>query len=370
MRTVAAILRDYNTRFEVTEIELDKPMAGEVLVRMGATGLCHSDLHTVTGAMGTKLPAVLGHEGAGVVEEVGPGVSHVGVGDHVVISWMPVCGHCENCLRNIPQQCSTTYDLMFSGGLEDGSTRISHNDEPVYHYSMASTFAKHMVVPAASAVKIPDDISFDVASIVGCAVTTGIGAVWNAAQVKPGDRVAVFGCGGVGMSAILGARAAGAAPIVAVDVNPGKVEKAIQLGATDGVVWQGDPATVAEQVAAAAGGGTDYSIDASGRVEVIEAAFASTRAAGTTVLVGIAGADEKVSFPARLIPRTERRIIGSFYGTMHPEKAFPLILGMHQRGQLPLRELVSHTLTLENINDGFDLMRSGDTIRAVIDLSD
>jgi S-(hydroxymethyl)glutathione dehydrogenase / alcohol dehydrogenase len=368
VRIDAAVLHKYNESLEIAEIDLAPPKEGEVLVRIHAAGLCHSDMHTVTGSLPTRLPTVLGHEGAGVIEAVGGGVTHVAVGDHVVISWLPVCGHCENCLRGLPQQCTVSRDMMFEGGLTDGTTRMSRQGEPVYHYSMASTFATHMVVPAYSAIKVPASVTFEVAAIVGCAVTTGVGAVWNAARVRPGDRVAVFGCGGVGMSAIMGARAVGADPIIAVDINRDKVEKALACGASDGVLWEESEESVAEKVARAAGGGVDFAFDATGRVDVMEAAFTSTRAAGTTVCIGIAGPDEKLSIPARLIPRTERRIIGSFYGSFHPEKTFPMILDLHRRGLLPLERLVSHRMPLAQINEGFDLMRTGEAVRGVVEM--
>ena len=336
-------------------------------VRLRAAGVCHSDYNAIDGTAETRCPAVLGHEGAGVVEAVGDGVA-LAPGTPVVLSWLPSCGSCEECLRELPHLCAATWEAMAPGGLLDGTSRLSRDGAPVYHYCFLSTFAERAVVPAQCCIPIPDDVPFDVAALVGCAVTTGTGAVWRTAGVRPGDRVAVFGCGGVGLSAVLGAVAAGADPIVAVDVASEKLEAALRLGATGAVEWTGGPDETAEAVRACSGGGVDYAIEATGRTEAARAAFLSTRARGAAVLIGIPGADAEVSLPALSIPRMERRVLGSVYGSARPERDFPALLALYRRGRLPLDRLVAARMPLEEVENAFGLMRSGSTGRVVLEL--
>jgi S-(hydroxymethyl)glutathione dehydrogenase/alcohol dehydrogenase len=350
-----------------SDLELAPPGPEEVLVRLAASGVCHSDWNAVDGTAETPCPAVLGHEGAGIVEAVGPGVTRVAVGDHVALSWAPWCGECEECRRDLPQLCSTVWPAMGTGGLMDGTPRLSRDGEPVFHYSLLSTFAEACVVPERSCIPIPDDVPFDVAALVGCAVTTGVGAVWRTAGVRPGDRVAVVGCGGVGLSALLAAAAVGAEPVIAVDAAPGKLEVARELGATEGVLWQGDAGSTAAAVREASGGGVDYAVEATGRPEAMEAAFLSTRSRGTAVLIGIPRSDAVLSLPATTIPRMERRIVGSIYGSSKPERDFPLTLALYRRGHLPLDRLVSHRLPLDEAERGFELMQSGEAVRVVLE---
>ena len=246
LKVRAAVLERVGARLEVTELDLDPPGPGEALVRLHASGVCHSDLNAIDGTAATRCPAVLGHEGAGVVEQVGEGVA-LAPGTRVVLSWLPACGHCEQCLRELSHLCTTAWTEMASGGLLDGRPRLSRAGEPVYHYSFLSTFAERTIVPAACCIPIPDGVPFEIAALAGCAVATGTGAVWRTAGVAPGDRVAVIGCGGVGMSALLGALAVGAHPVVAVDVSQDKLAAAEELGATHAVAWAG----TAEATAAA-----------------------------------------------------------------------------------------------------------------------
>lgn len=367
MKISAALLPETGAPLEVVELDLAPPGPGEVLVRLHASGVCHSDLNAIDGTAETRCPAVLGHEGAGVVEAVGPGARIV-PGTHVALSWVPSCGACEECLRELPHLCRTAWAAMGHGGLLDGTPRLSRNGEPVYHYSLLSTFADRTVVPERCCVPIPDDVPFEVAGLVGCAITTGIGAVWNTARVRPGERVAVVGCGGVGLSALLGAVAAGASPVVAVDVAPEKLETALSLGATEAVAWAGSAEETAEQVRQASGGGVDYAIEATGRPEAARAAFLSTRARGAAVLIGIPRADAEVTLPALSIPRMERRVLGSIYGSSRPERDFPAILELYRGGRLPLDRLVSHRLPLEHVQEAFRLMTSGTALRVVLDL--
>ncbi|HEX2505567.1 MAG TPA: Zn-dependent alcohol dehydrogenase [Gaiellaceae bacterium] len=363
----AALLPATGAKLEVVELELAPPGPGEVQVRLHASGVCHSDLNAIDGTAETRCPAVLGHEGAGVVEAAGPGTT-LEPGTRVALSWMPACGRCEECLRDLPHLCRTAWEAMGHGGLLDGTPRLSRNGEPVYHYSLLSTFAERAVVPEAACVPMPDQVPFEVAALIGCAITTGVGAIWNTAQVRPGDRVAVIGCGGVGLSAILGAVAAGADPIVAVDVADDRLELARSLGATDVVLWAGDAESTAEAVRTTTGGGVDYAVEATGRPEAGLAAFLSTRARGAAVLIGIPSADAVVPFPALQFPRLERRVLGSIYGSSRPARDFPRIAALYLDGRLPLDRLVGQRLPLDRVSDAFGLMQEGGAGRVVLDL--
>jgi alcohol dehydrogenase len=354
---------------EVTDVDLAPPRAHEVLVRLHASGVCHSDLNAVDGTSETRCPAVLGHEGAGVVEAIGDGVSAIAVGDHVALSWMPSCGRCEECLRDLPHLCREAWAAMGHGGLMDGAPRLSRDGEPVYHYSFLSTYAEATVVPERCVVPIPRGVPFDVAALVGCGVSTGVGAVWRTAAVRPGERVAVFGCGGVGLSALLGALAAGASPVVAVDVSEAKLAFAKDLGATEVVMWQGDAEATARAVRDSTGGGVDYAVEATGRPEAMLAAFLSTRRRGAAVLIGIPRPDAVVPLPAATVPRMERRVLGSFYGSVRPERDFGAILRLYTEGRLPLDRLISHRLPLEEAPAGLELVRTGQAVRAVLEMS-
>lgn len=367
MKIRAVVLEATGGPLTPAELDLAPPAAREVLVRLRASGVCHSDWNAVDGTAENPCPCVLGHEGAGVVEAVGEGVTRVEIGDHVALSWAPSCGECDECRRDLPQLCSTVWPAMGTGGLMDGTPRLSRGGQPVFHYSFLSTFAEACVVPERSCIPIPRDVPFDVAALVGCAVTTGVGAVWRTAAVRPGDRVAVIGCGGVGLSALMAAVAAGAEPVVAVDAAAAKLDVARSFGATGAVLWQGDAQSTADAVREATGGGVDYAIEATGRPEAMEAAFLSTRARGAAVLIGIPRAEAVLSLPATTIPRMERRVLGSIYGSSKPERDFPRTLALYRAGRLPLDRLVTQRLPLEEAERGFELMHSGDAVRVVLE---
>ena len=369
MRIRAAVLEGPGGANVVQEVELASPKADEVLVRIGASGVCRSDYNAVDGTTSSPWPVVLGHEGAGVVEAVGERVARVKPGDHVTLSWTPSCGECGECLRDLPQLCSTIWPLMGAGGLFDETSRLSRGAETLHHYCFLSTFAEAVVVPERACVPIQREVPFDVASLVGCAVTTGVGAVWNTAGVRPGDRVAVIGCGGVGLSALMAAVAVGAEPVVAVDATEAKVEAALGFGASRGVVWAGSAEATAEAIREATDGGVDYAIEATGRGEAMLAAVLATRTRGAAVLIGIPRADTVVPLPALTIPRMERRVLGSIYGSARPERDFPKILDVYLSGRLPLDRLVSHRLPLEGVDRAFELMNSGEALRVVLDPS-
>jgi Zn-dependent alcohol dehydrogenase len=353
----------------VNELELAPPGPGEALVRLHASGVCHSDLNAIDGTAATRCPAVLGHEGAGVVEQVGAGV-RLAPGTPVVLSWLPACGSCAECLRGLDHLCSAAWAGMAGGGLLDGRPRLSRAGEPIYHYSFLSTFAERAVVPAACCIPIGAAVPFEIAALVGCAVATGTGAVWRTAGVRPGDRVAVFGCGGVGMSALLGAVAAGAQPVVAVDLAPDKLALAEELGATHAIAATGSAEGTAERVLDVTGGGVDYAFEATGRPEAALAAFLSTRARGAAVLIGIPAADATLTLPALPIPRMERRVLGSVYGSSRPARDFPALLELYRRGRLPLDRLVSRRLPLDDVEEAFGVLRAGASLRVVLDLEE
>ena len=362
------MLEGIGAPLELAELDLAEPGAGEVRVRLHASGVCHSDLNAIDGTAPTRCPAVLGHEGAGVVEAVGPGVA-LAPGTRVVLTWMPACGACAECLRDLPHLCSAAWAAMDHGGLLDGTPRLARDGEPVFHYSFLSAFADRAVVPAACCVPIADDDPFDVAALVGCAIATGTGAVWRTAGVRPGERVAVLGCGGVGMSAVLGAVAAGAAPVVAVDLEEAKLARALELGATHAVRWTEGPEATAEAIQAATGGGVDYAFEATGRPEVARAALLSTRPRGAAVLIGIPRADAVVTLPALPIPRGERRVLGSLYGSSRPARDFPALLALYRRGRLPLDRLISRRLPLDAVAEGIDLVRTGGALRVILEVA-
>jgi Zn-dependent alcohol dehydrogenase len=369
VRIRAAVLAETNARLTIEDLDLAPPRPGEVLVRLHASGVCHSDLNAIDGTAETPCPAVLGHEGAGIVEAIGAGVVRVVVGDHVALSWAPYCGRCAQCLRGLEHLCGAAWPAMGAGALMDFTSRLSQEGRAVHHYSFISSFAEACVVPEASCVPVQRQVPLDIAGLVGCAVTTGVGAVWHTARVRPGDRVAVLGCGGVGLSAVMGAAALGAAPIIAVDVSEAKLADALELGATDALLWTESAEATAEAVQRASDGGVDYAIEATGRPEVSRAAFLSTRTRGAAVLVGIPRNDAELCLPALSIPRMERRILGSIYGSARPDRDFPLILDQYLRGRLPLDRLVSHRLPLDEIETAFDLLRAGSSRRAVLDLT-
>ena len=364
MDITAAYLCDVDAEFEIDTLELAEPRASEVLVRIVASGVCASDAHTRSGRIPSPLPSVLGHEGAGVVEAVGADVAHVAPGDHVALSWMPSCGRCRHCLAGRPVLCTAAAPHMLAGTLLDGTTRLSKDGEKVFHYSFLSTFATHTVVPAASAVKIAADVPLAVAALVGCAVLTGYGAVVNRANVRPGSSVLIFGAGGVGLSAVMGARTAGAEEIIVVDPVEAKREEATRFGATTTLT----PAEgLVDQVRELTEGfGADYAIDAVGAEGILGQAFEATAAGGTIVCVGVPGAEARPSLPGPALVRQEKVVTGSLYGSSRPAMDMPKILDLFKEGRLPLERMISRTYDLAHINSAFDDLAAGVLNRGVL----
>ena len=349
----------------VEEVDLLQPRRNEVTVRLAATGVCHSDLHYMDGLLSYPTPAVLGHEGAGVVEEVGEGVTYVQPGDHVILSFVPSCGQCSYCVAGRPNLCTVGNRAANRGTLLDGTTRLRKGEQEIYHMMSIACFAERTVVPEPSLVKIREDMPLDRAALIGCSVMTGVGAVINNAGVRAGSVVVVIGCGGVGLNVIQGASLSGAAKVIAVDVNDFKLELAQQFGATHTVNAAKDP-DVARAVRQLSPGGADYAFEVIGRPETMRQAYDATRRGGMTVVVGLAPADAEVSIPAVSL-LGEKVLTGSSYGGARPRIDMPRLVDLYMAGKLKLDELISRRYPLEGINDAFQAMRDGEVARSIIE---
>jgi len=352
-------------RAVVTEtLLLDGPGPGEVLVRVEAVGLCHSDLSVINGARPRPLPMVLGHEGAGVVESVGDGVEDVRVGDQVVFSFVPSCGNCVLCLSGRPALCEAGAHSNGAGTLLSGRRPFSRADRTrVNHQLGVSCLAERTVVASNSVVVIGQPLNPIKAALFGCALLTGIGAVMNTARMPVGSTAAVFGLGGVGMAAVIGAVLAGASTIVAVDPVQSKLDQALELGATHAVLAS---PTSAEEVVTVTKGGADFTFEAVGSGSVMAAAYAATARGGTTVVIGLPHPDQRLDVAAVSVVAEERRILGSYMGSAVPRRDIPRLVALHRGGRLPLDALLSATLAPGQINEGFDALAKGNVIRQVV----
>jgi S-(hydroxymethyl)glutathione dehydrogenase / alcohol dehydrogenase len=356
----AVVAHELN-KFSVENVELDPPQIGEVLVKMRATGVCHSDLSVINGTIPNPFPSVLGHEGAGIVEQIGEGVTHVKPGDHVVLSFVPQCGECFHCVHDEPYLCVVSKN---DGTLLDGTNRTSLNGEKIAVMSFLGNMAEYAVVPGVCVVAIEKDVSFTAAALVGCGVTTGVGAAIKTAQVKPGSTVAVIGCGGVGLSVIQGARIAGATQIIAIDLSVEKMEMAKEFGATHTVTPGGN--TFKEVLGMTNGIGVDYAFEVIGLPATIETTIKLTRRGGTAVLVGVGRMDERFSVNALVIPLTAKTIRGCMYGSVNFKTDFPMYLDMYRNGQLDLDRMVSKTYTIDEAPQAFADLEGGANARGVI----
>jgi NDMA-dependent alcohol dehydrogenase len=362
----AAICTEVGAPLEIADIDLQAPKAGEVRVQLGASGVCHSDLSVTNGTLPIGLPAVLGHEGAGTITEVGEGVDNVKVGDHIVISWVPQCGHCYFCEHEQGELCEVGSLASMSGGLLDMTPRFSRGGSPVFHMAASGTFAEETVIPSIGAVKVADDLPFTAAALIGCGVLTGFGAAVNTASIRKGDTVAVIGCGGVGLNTIQGAKHAGAERIIAVDMVDGKLEHAKQFGATD-TVNAGNGDAVAQVQELTGGRGADVTFEVIGLGPTIEQAFQMARRGGQTVIVGVPKFDVTMTLmPAMDLLVNEKQIRGCWYGSSNVHRDVPMLADLYKKGELKLDELVSRQISLDQVNDALQGMGSGEIARSVI----
>jgi Zn-dependent alcohol dehydrogenase len=349
---------------EVTDVELSGPGPGEVLVRIAAAGICHSDLSAVAGDRPRRLPAVAGHEGAGVVEETGAGVTALAPGDHVVMVFVASCGACVPCLDGRPNLCRSSWRARAQGTLPTGARRLTRAGQPLNHWSGISAFAEYAVVAPQSLVRVDADLPLDIAAIFGCAVVTGVGAVMNTARLTPASSAAVVGLGGVGLSAMLGALASGARSVAAIDISPGKLELARTLGATH--VYDARKPDCAEQILDELGG-ADFVFEMGGAARAAQLAYQITGRGGTMVTAGLPGPAQRLEIPLADLVATERSVKGSYMGSASPRRDIPRYLDLFRAGRLPVDRLRTATLSLDEVNEAFDRMASGTSVRDVVD---
>ena len=365
-RIRAVVFSGAEAPLEVTEVKLEPPGPAEVRVRIAAAGVCHSDLHVLRGEWELPLPLVMGHEGAGVVTELGPNVTELELGDHVVLCWQPACRRCRFCQAGYPSQCELVARVVAPGGvLYDGTSRLSRDGQRIHHYLGVSSFAEEAVVPETGAIRIRRDMPLDRAALVGCCVATGVGAVLRTARVEEGSTAVVIGCGAVGLSAIQGAVIASSSRIVAVDLLEHKLETAARLGATDLVnASKADPV---EAVRDLTGGGADYVFDAIGLPATTEQAVQMLGLGGTAVVVGLPPTGARASFEPLVLAEAEQRILGSNYGSVRPAIDFPLLVDLDLSGRLRIDELITGHRPLAEVNEAFEDLVAGRAIRTILE---
>ncbi len=368
MKTRAAVAFEAKKPLEIVELDLEGPKAGEVLVEIMATGICHTDAYTLDGFDSEGIfPSVLGHEGAGIVREVGAGVTSVKPGDHVIPLYTPECRQCKSCLSGKTNLCTAIRATQGKGLMPDGTSRFSYKGQTIFHYMGCSTFSNFTVLPEIAVAKIREDAPFKTSCYIGCGVTTGVGAVVNTAKVQVGDNVVVFGLGGIGLNVIQGARLAGAGGIVGVDINPDREEWGRKFGMTDFIDGRGkDRQTVINEILALTDGGADYTFDCTGNTEVMRTALeACHRGWGTSIIIGVAEAGKEIATrPFQLV--TGRNWRGTAFGGAKGRTDVPRIVDWYMDGKIAIDPMITHVLTLEEINKGFDLMHAGESIRSVV----
>ncbi|MCY4319468.1 MAG: S-(hydroxymethyl)glutathione dehydrogenase/class III alcohol dehydrogenase [Alphaproteobacteria bacterium] len=367
MQTRAAVALEAGKPLSIETVDLDAPREGEVLVEIKATGVCHTDAYTLSGTDPEGLfPAILGHEGAGVVVDIGPGVISLKPGDHVIPLYTPECRQCKFCVSGKTNLCVAIRDTQGQGLMPDGTSRFSISGEKLFHYMGTSTFANHTVIPEIAVAKIREDAPFDKVCLIGCGVTTGLGAVFNTAGVEPGANVVVFGLGGVGLSVIQGARLSGANMIVGVDLNPAKAPRAERFGMTHFVNPEEVEGDLVPYLVDLTGGGADYSFECIGLVETMRQALeCAHRGWGESIIIGVAGAGQEISTrPFQLV--TGRVWRGTAFGGFKGRRDVPKIVDWYMDGKIEIDDMVTHTMGLDAINDAFDLMHEGKSIRSVI----
>ncbi|EKP0306072.1 S-(hydroxymethyl)glutathione dehydrogenase/class III alcohol dehydrogenase [Aeromonas veronii] len=363
----AAIAWGPGQPLSIEEVEVMPPQAGEVRVRIVATGVCHTDAFTLSGEDPEGVfPCILGHEGGGIVESVGKGVTSVKVGDHVIPLYTPECGECKFCKSGKTNLCQKIRATQGKGLMPDGTTRFSKDGQPIYHYMGTSTFSEYTVLPEISIAKVDPAAPLEEVCLLGCGVTTGIGAVMNTAKVKEGESVAIFGLGGIGLSAVIGARLAKAGRIIAIDINESKFELARKLGATDCINPNDYDKPIQEVIVELTDGGVDFSFECIGNVKVMRAALECCHKGwGESVIIGVAGAGQEISTrPFQLV--TGRVWRGSAFGGVRGRSELPSYVQRYMQGEFRLDDFITHTMPLEQINEAFDLMHQGKSIRSVI----
>lgn len=367
MKTRAAVAWEAGKPLEVTEVDLEGPKEGEVLIQIKATGVCHTDAFTLSGDDPEGVfPCILGHEGGGIVQEVGSGVTSVQPGDHVIPLYTAECGECKFCKSGKTNLCSSVRTTQGQGLMPDGTSRFSKDGNTIYHFMGTSTFSEYTVLPEVSVAKIGKDAPLEKVCLLGCGITTGIGAVLNTAKVEPGSTVAVFGLGGVGLSVIQGARMAKADRIIAIDLNPDKEEFARQMGATDFVNPKNHDAPIQDVIVDMTDGGVDYSFEAIGNVNTMRAALECCHKGwGESTIIGVAGSGQEISTrPFQLV--TGRVWRGTAFGGVKGRSQLGGYVDNYMKGDIKIDELITHTMGLEDINKAFDLMHEGESIRSVI----
>jgi len=367
MKTRAAVAWEAGKPLEIEDIDIDGPQEGEVMLRIVATGVCHTDAFTLSGEDPEGIfPAVLGHEGGAIVEEVGSGVSSVKAGDHVIPLYTPECGKCDFCTSGKTNLCQAIRTTQGQGLMPDGTSRFSKDGKQIFHYMGTSTFSEYTVLPEIAVAKISDKAPLEKVCLLGCGITTGIGAVLNTAKVEPGATVAVFGLGGVGLSAIQGATMAKAGRIIAVDINPDKFKLATQMGATDTVNPEDYDAPIQEVLVDLTNGGVDYSFECVGNTQLMRAALECCHKGwGESVIIGVAGAGQEIcTRPFQLV--TGRVWRGTAFGGCKGRSQLPGMVEQYMNGDIKVDEFITHTMPLEDINTAFDLMHEGKSIRSVI----
>ncbi len=352
------------TPLVVQEVELDPPGEGEVLVEVAAAGLCHSDLSSIEGIRARPLPIIIGHEGAGIVRECGPGVRGLKPGDHVVSVFVTSCGECGYCARGKVNLCPSSFAARSTGTLTSGAKRLRVDGKPLNHGSGLSLYAQYTVVMRNALVKIDDDIPLDQAAIFGCAVMTGAGAVFNTAQLRPGAEVAVIGLGGVGMNALFAAVAAGAERIIAIDTNQAKLAMAREWGATD--TFQAGPDSVKEIMEATGGIGIETVIETAGAVKALELGYAITARGGSVISAGLPATESRFTIAPAAMVTDEKSIRGSYMGSCVPARDLPMLLKLYKRGKLPVQRLISGHIGFDQINEGFDKLADGGVLRQML----
>ena len=360
----AALFHGPQQPLTIEDVEIDQPIGNEVLVRIVASGVCHSDLHFVDGLYPMPAPAILGHEAAGVVEQLGDGVTDLVPGDHVILVFVPSCGHCSPCAEGRPALCEPGFAANSAGTLLGGARRLSRNGVPINHLLGCAAFAEYATVSRRSLVKIDKALPMAEAALFGCAVMTGVGAVVNTAQVRAGASTAVIGLGGVGLASVLGAKAAGARQIVAVDLSDEKLELAKSLGATH--TFNASAPDTVEKIREATSGGVEYAFELAGSARALESAYKITRRGGTTVTAGLPPPTATMPLSPLNLVAEERTLKGSYIGTCVPSRDIPRYVALYQQGKLAVDRLMTGTLKLDQINEGFDLLHEGKAVRQVI----